>query len=65
MTLVYSILHEEIDKNTETRTGMSGIQVRYEAEIHQKTKQKCRQRQQQIQNKCKREREVKKRKQIK
>jgi len=46
MTLVYSILREEIDKNTETTISMPGIRVRYETEIHQKTKQKCKQRQQ-------------------
>ena len=46
MALVYSILHAEIDKNTETTISKPGIRVRYEAEIHQKTKQKCKQRQQ-------------------
>jgi len=45
MTLVYSILHAEIDKNTEITISMPGIRVRYEAEIHQKAKQKCKQRQ--------------------
>jgi hypothetical protein len=46
MTLVYSNLHAEIDKNTEITTSIPGIRVRYESELHQKTKQKCRPRQQ-------------------
>jgi hypothetical protein len=46
MTLVYSKLHAEIDKNTETTISIPGSRARYEAEIHQKTKQMCKPRQQ-------------------
>lgn len=46
MTLVYWKRHAEINKNTETTISMNGIRVRYEAEIHQKKKQKCKPRQQ-------------------
>ena len=45
MTLVYLKLHAEIDKNTETTISMPGIRVRYEVEVHQKRKQKCKPRQ--------------------
>jgi hypothetical protein len=46
LTLVYSKLHAEIDKNTETTISILGTRVRYEAEIHQKTQLKCQPRQQ-------------------
>jgi hypothetical protein len=44
--LVYSKLHAEIDKNTETTISMPGIRARFKAETHQKTKLKCQPRQQ-------------------
>jgi hypothetical protein len=46
MILVCLKLHAEIDKNTETTISMLGIRVKYEAEVHQKMKQKCKPRQQ-------------------
>jgi hypothetical protein len=46
LTLVFSKLHAEIDKNTETTISILGTQVIYEAEINQKTKLKCQPRQQ-------------------
>jgi hypothetical protein len=43
---MYIKLHIEVDKNIKTTISMPSIRVRYEAEIHQKTKQKCKPRQQ-------------------